>query len=200
VELLTRMAKSRAFCGVLLLLMALLPLSAHADIYKCSKGGAVTYQDTPCEGANVQATHIEDRSTSYFVGCFTSEGNQRGQTIEVRANGAGTYQMIDEHNPLANGTALKPATSEELQAVSNGLHIQITEGLNRQIGQSAGVNIYVARNGYRYVSRSTPSAIAITPASLYGVYKGTNSEGEPITLLYTGGVPQVILKSDCPTY
>lgn len=199
-ELLKGLAKLRTFCGLLLLLMALLPMSAHADIYKCSKGGAVTYQDTPCEGANVQATHIEDRSTSYFVGCFASQGNRAGQSIEVRANGAGTYQLVDERNPLGTGTVLKPATPEELAAVSNGLHIQITEGLSRYNGQSTSLTFYTTRIGYRYVSRSSVSAIPITPASLYGVYKGTNSEGQAITLLYTGGVPQVVLKGNCPTF
>ena len=192
--------KSKAFFGFLLLLISMLPLSAHADIYKCTKAGAVTYQETPCEGANVQTTHIEDRGSGYFVGCFATTGYRVAQTIEIRANGAGTYQLIDERNPLGAGTVLKQAAHDELAAVSSGLHIRITDGLNRHMNQFTGVTVYTTRYGNRFVQRSTPVAQPITSASLYGVYRGVNSEGVPITLFYTGGTPQLINKAACPTF
>ncbi|RDS80064.1 DUF4124 domain-containing protein [Dyella psychrodurans] len=192
----------KAFCALLLLLIASTPLSARADIYKCTKGGAITYQDTPCEGANVQATHVDEPGSGHFVGCFASDTDNRfNLSVEIRANGAGTYQMIDEHNPLAAGVTLRAATNEELQAVSNGLHVQITEGLSRDTGQPATLNVYSVRTGYRYVVHSTPVATAISPGSLYGIYSGIGSEGKSITLLYRGGgVPQTVIKGACPTY
>jgi hypothetical protein len=191
----------KACCALFFLLIAVLPISARADIYKCNKGGAVTYQDTPCEGANVQATHLDNPGSSHFVGCFASSANNFGLSVEIRANGAGTYQMIDEHNPLANGVTLRAATDAELKAVSDGLHIPIIEGLSRDTGQPATVNVYSFRTGYHYVVRSTPSVAAISPSSLYGIYRGTSSEGQTITLLYRGGgVPQTVIKGSCPTY
>jgi hypothetical protein len=192
----------KACCVLLLLLFASLPISARADIYKCNKGGAITYQDTPCEGANVQATHMDNPGSSHFVGCFASNtSNNYGLSVEIRANGAGTYQMIDENNPLATGVTLRAATDAELKAVSDGLHVPITEGLSRDTGQSATVNVYSIRTGYHYVVRSTPTVAAISPSSLYGIYRGTSSEGQAITLLYRGGgVPQSVIKGSCPTY
>ncbi|GLQ52077.1 DUF4124 domain-containing protein [Dyella flava] len=187
---------------MLLLLIALLPISARADIYKCSKGGTTTYQDAPCEDSDVQATHVDAPGSSHFVGCFASStGNNYGSSVEVRANGAGTYQMIDEHNPLAGGVTLRAATNEELKSVSDGLHIQITEGLSRDTGRPALVNVYSVRTGYQYVVRTTPTAVAISPSSLYGIYRGTSAEGQAITLLYRGGgVPELVIKGSCPTY
>jgi hypothetical protein len=202
VDLLLGASQRRVCCALLLLLTASLPTSAWADIYKCSKGGTTTYQDTPCEGANVQTTRVDMPGSSHFVGCFASNiSNNNGLSVEIRANGAGTYQMIDEHNPLAAGVTLRAATDEELKAVSQGLHISITEGLSRDTGQPSTVNVYSARYGYRYVVRSTPAVATISPSSLYGIYNGVSSEGQAITLLYRGGgVPQTVIKGSCPTY
>jgi hypothetical protein len=202
VESIVDTAWCRVFCALLLLLAALLPMRAHADIYKCTKAGTVTYQDTPCEGSNVQATRVETPGSSNFVGCFASDST-RGprESVEIRANGAGTYQMIDEYNPLGSGTTLRAATDDELQAVSNGLHIQVTEGLSRDTGRPTAVNVYSFRTGYHYVLRSTPSVTPISQASLFGIYHGTNAEGRSITLIYRGGgVPQTVTKGACPTY
>jgi hypothetical protein len=189
-------------CALLLLLIALLPINARADIYKCTKNGAITYQDTPCEGANVQATRVETPGSSNFVGCFASNTTTGFRvSVEIRANGAGTYQMVDEYNPLAAGITLRAATSEELQAVSNGLHMQVIEGLSRDTGQPSTINVYSVRYGYRYVVRTTPVATSISPASLYGIYTGLNAEGKTITLVYRGGgVPQTVGKGACPSY
>lgn len=171
----------------------------RADIYKCTKAGAVAYQETPCEGANVQTTRVEDKDSDRFVGCFAATDSRYNLYYEVRANGAGTYQLIDERNPLASGVVLKRATSEELQAVSNGLHIKISNGLSRYVQQAQ--THYVQRVGNRYVSGSTPVAQPITAASLYGIYKAVDGEGRPIYLLHQGGgVPQTITKSACPSY
>ncbi|HTV84431.1 MAG TPA: DUF4124 domain-containing protein [Dyella sp.] len=187
--------------AILLLLAALLPVSARADIYKCIKAGAVTYQDTPCEGANVQATHVDAPGSSNFVGCFSDGFNGRGLSVEVRANGAGTYQLIDEHNPLAAGVTLRATTSEELQAISDGLHIHITEGLSRDTGPRVVTNVYTTRIGYHYVMRTTSTAVSVSPAGLYGIYRGMSSGGQPVILLYRGGgAPQMVIKGSCPTY
>lgn len=40
----------------LLLAMALLPLSSHAQVYKCEVDGSTAYQDTPCPGGEAFAT------------------------------------------------------------------------------------------------------------------------------------------------
>lgn len=171
----------------------------RADIYKCTRGGAVAYQETPCEGANVQSTRVEDRDSDRFVGCFATTDSRYNLFYEVRANGAGTYQLIDERNPLASGIVLKRATGDELQAVSNGLHIKISNGLSRYVQQSQAS--YVQRVGNRYVNGSTPVAQPITAASLYGIYKAVDGEGRPIYLLHQGGgVPQLITRSACPSY
>ncbi|WP_266182847.1 hypothetical protein [Dyella humicola] len=182
------------------LLGSMLPVSATADIYKCTKGGDVAYQETPCEGANVQAAHIEVHGLDQFVGCFVTTQGRISRSIEVRANGAGAYELVDEGNPLGSGVVLKQATSEELAAVSNGLHINISSGLSRRSNQTSAY-AYTTRVGNRYVTRTTPVAQPITGASLYGIYKGSDSTGRSIVLLHTGGgVPQVIDKATCPSY
>lgn len=198
-ESLTGHAKFKTFFGLFLLLVSMLPLSARADIYKCTKAGAVSYQETPCEGTDVKTTHIEDRGSGYFVGCFAATVYRSVQTFEIRANGAGTYQLIDEQNPLGPGTVLKQATQEELAAMSSGLHIKITDGLSRYMDQSNSVTVYTTRYGNRFIQRATPVARPITSASLYGVYRGINSEGVQITFRFTGGTPQMIDKAACPT-
>ena len=201
VELFIGNGKAKLLCGLLLLLLSMIPLSARADIYKCTKAGAVSYQETPCEGANVQATHIENRDSDHFVGYFVTTENHFSHSIEVRANGAGTYQLIDERNPLGSGMVLKQATNEELLAVSNGLHMKVTQGLSRYLSQGGGTYVYTTRTGNRYSIRSVPVAPAITAANLYGLYKGTDSDGRKITLFYMGsGLPQGIEKSTCPTF
>lgn len=200
-ELLNGNGRARVLFVLSVSLALMLPACANADIYKCTKAGSVSYQETPCEGANVQATQIEERGADHFVGCFATTESRFSRTIEVRANGAGTYQLIDEQNPLGPGIVLKQATSEELAAVSSGLHIKISNGLSRYVSQSASTSAYVTRTGNRYVTRSTPIAQPITAASLYGIYKGSDSEGRAILLLHTGGgVPQMIQKATCPAY
>ncbi len=62
---------------------------AQANIHQRTKAGAVAYQETPWEGPNVQRTHIEDRDSDHFVGCFVSTNSRYHQYDEVRASGAG---------------------------------------------------------------------------------------------------------------
>jgi hypothetical protein len=193
--------RAKVVLASIFLLVSMIPATTQADVYKCKKAGSVSYQETPCEGANVQSTHIEDRDSNHFVGCFATTESRFSRSIEVRANGAGTYQLVDEVNPLGSGVVLKQATSEELLAVSNGLHLKVSNGLSRYTGQNGTVVIYTSRFGSRYVTRGSPVAQPITAGSLYGIYRGKDSQGLPLTLLYTGGgVPQVIEKSSCPKY
>ena len=193
--------KAKASFALFVLLSSAAPVCVRADIYKCTKAGAVSYQETPCEGANVQESHIQDRDSDRFVGCFVSASSRSSHYYEVRANGAGTFQLIDENNPLASGMVLKRATNEELQAVSNGLHIRITNGLSRYVQQAERTYVSVSRTGNRYVSGTTPVSQPITAASLYGIYKGSDSDNRPVFLLHTGGgVPQPMEKSACPAY
>ena len=96
---------------------------------------------------------------------------------------------------------LKQATNEELLAVSNGLHMKVTQGLSRYLSQGGGSYVYTTRLGNRYSIRSVPVAPTITAANLYGLYKGTDSDGRQLTLFYMGsGLPQGIEKSTCPTF
>lgn len=192
---------AKASFALIILLSFVAPACVRADIYKCTKAGAVSYQETPCEGANVQAVHMEDRDSDHFVGCFATTAGRSPRYYEVRANGAGTYQLIDESNPLGSGQVLKRATNEELQAISQGFRIKITNGLSRNLKQPERTYVYSTRTGNRYVTSAVPVAQPITSASLYGIYKGSDSEGRPVFLMYTGGgIPQSIEKSNCPAY
>lgn len=191
-------ARSVAFLGLILFAMTLLPTNARADIYKCTKDGAVAFQETPCAGTNVQTTRIEARGSEYFVACFETANYRAPRIIQIRANGVGTYQLVDEGNPLGSGIVLKKATHDELLAVSNGLHMRVDDGLDRYTQQSMSVS--TTRVGNRYVTSSTPVAQPITAAGLFGVYRGEDSQGQPITLYYTGGTPQVVVKIGCPTF
>jgi len=187
--------------ALIFLLVSTIPVTARADVYKCKKAGSVSYQETPCEGANVQATQIEDRDSNHLVGCFVTTDSRFSRSIEVRADGGGAYQLVDELNPLGSGVVLKQATSEELMAVSDGLHLKVSNGLSRYSNQGATVSIYMSRFGNRYVTRSTPVAQPINAGSLYGIYRGRDSRGLPITLLFNGGgVPQAIEKTSCARY
>lgn len=189
---------ARGLAGVLLLLALLVPGHARADIYKCVKGGAIAYQETPCEGSNVQSTHIEDRDSNHLIGCFAAVDRQYAHYYEIRANGAGTYQLIDERNPLGSAIVLKQATGEELAALSDGLHIKVTDGLSRYNPQSRS-RVYYSRYGNRYGTSAMP-AQPISAYDLYGIYKATGASGKPMTLFYSGGsIPQALDKSACPT-
>jgi hypothetical protein len=193
--------KARASSALIFFLCLAAPVCVRADIYKCTKAGAVSYQETPCEGANVQEAHLQDRDSDRFVGCFVSTNSRSSHYYEIRANGAGTFQLIDENNPLASGVVLKRATNEELQAVSNGLHIKISNGLSRYFQQAERTYVSVSRTGNRYMSSSVPVSQPITAASLYGIYKGSDADNRPVFLLHTGGgVPQPVEKSACPAY
>lgn len=193
--------KARASFALFILLALAAPDCLRADIYKCTKAGVVAYQETPCDGANVQEAHIQNRDSDHFVGCFVSTNGRSSHYYEIRANGAGTFQLIDENNPLASGVVLKRATNEELEAVSNGLHIRITNGLSRYVQQAQRTYVSVSRPGNRYMSGTMPVSQPITTASLYGIYKGSDSDNRPVFLLHTGGgVPQPIEKSGCPAY
>jgi hypothetical protein len=176
-NVLTGRARSRFLPGLSLLLMAMLPLSARADLYECKRaGGVVSYQETPCDGGNEQTDHIQDSDPDSFVGCLVTTDSRHPHLFEVRPNGAHTFKLIDQRDPLGAGMVLKRATGAQLAAVSNGLRIAISRGLS--------------------LYGEPPPADS---TNLYGVYKGTSAEGRPITLLYTGGRPQVVARATCPS-
>jgi hypothetical protein len=163
-----------------LLLLALLPMVVHADLYECKKGKVVAYQQTPCDGGNVQTDHIEDRDPDYFLGCYAGNDHHHRHFFEVRANGSGTYRLIDQRNPLGDSMIVKHAGPEEVSAVSDGLRITINKGLSQVIDASAPPPTSSER--------------------LYGVYQGVNAAGHPVTLLYMGGRPQIVDKASCPAF
>lgn len=117
--------------GMLACVLLVLSFGARADICTCTKAGAVAYQETPCTGAHVKMTHIEARSSAYFEGCFSMAETRYTRSFEVQPDGAGTYRLIDERNPLGTAMPLKQATHDELLAVSSGLHMKISDGLSR---------------------------------------------------------------------
>ena len=195
-KLLNGLVSSMICRGMLPCMLLAFSFGVRADIYKCTKGGAVAYQETPCTGAHVKMTHIEARSSAYFEGCFSTAETRYTRSFDVQPDGAGTYRLIDERNPLGTAMTLKQATHDELLAVGSGLHMKISDGLSRYVGPPRGVNAYSPRYGYGYARQTQ----AISPASLYGLYRGTGAAGQPVTIFYSGGTPQVMVKTTCPRF
>jgi hypothetical protein len=193
-------AGTRILVGLSLLVTATLPLSARADLYECKRaGGVVSYQETPCDGATEQTDHIQDRDPDSFVGCLVTTDSRHPHIFEVRPNGAHTFKLIDQRNPLGAGMVLKRATAEQLAAVSNGLRIAVSRGLSLYGELPAADVVYTAPGGRTFVQPSATTPQPADSTNLYGVYKGTSSEGRPVTLLYTGGRPQVVVGTTCPS-
>ena len=92
---------ARASFALLILFSLAAPVCVRADIYKCTKAGAVSYQETPCEGANVQEAHIQDRDSDHLVGCFVSSNSRSSHYYEVRANGRllNPLQLLTQQKP-----------------------------------------------------------------------------------------------------
>ncbi|MGN6788190.1 MAG: DUF4124 domain-containing protein [Rhodanobacteraceae bacterium] len=122
---------------MLALLLLLVSSVASAQVYKCTHGGQVAYQDTPCaKSEQAVQMHVGAESVDDLLGCFSvtpqSWGSnnsdfmiqvrQTDEDYQLRAIGSywGSYSSVFK---------LRRANRHELEAVSESSHMHLRSGL-----------------------------------------------------------------------
>jgi len=113
--------------GVLAALLSLSP-TAHAAIYKCKLGAAVTYQEQPCEKHAV-AERLDEGNTGSMLGCFAMEGLEKEQPFNIRIEASAPGKLAIQLGDHPSRTPLVEATAADVRWVSDGLHIHAVRGL-----------------------------------------------------------------------
>lgn len=113
--------------GVLAALLSLSP-TAHAAIYKCKLGAAVTYQEQPCEKHAV-AERLDQGNTGNMLGCFAMEGLESGQRFDIRIEASAPGKLTVQLGDHPSRTPLVEATAADVRWVSDGLHLDAIRGL-----------------------------------------------------------------------
>lgn len=168
---------------ILALALLLVSSVASAQVYKCTHGGQIAYQDTPCpQGEQSTKVDVGVDSIDDLVGCFSATMGSWGMrqdndwAIEVRATTDG-YQLRSLGSAYARRYSsvfnLRRATRRELDQVDEATHTHMRAGLTVQW-----------RQGYE------PSPV--------GVYKGKDRNGRPIYLVYFRNEYGPALKMACP--
>jgi hypothetical protein len=117
----------------LALLMLLFAASAHADIYKCVKGGQAAYQQTPCQGA-AQQDRVATASANDFVGCFAMDAaspwtnRDQHNLAQIQAVNGG-YTLHIDGEPRDGSIMLRRATPDVLRLVSESFHMQAEDSV-----------------------------------------------------------------------
>ncbi len=161
----------------LLLAMALLPLSAHAQVYKCEVDGSTAYQDTPCTDGEVFITR--DTLTSLEA------------QAHVRSDPSPARQPIrrPSSQPSQQPSSQSPSTSSyrsELEdrnaRVKAGIRGEIVEGMTKgqlymMLGEPDHERKYTRSDGMRcqYWTWSEPRFVR------EDIYQATICNGKVIT-------------------
>lgn len=166
---------------ILALLLLLVSSVASAQVYKCTHGGQVAYQDTPCAKSD-QATqmHVGADSVGDLLGCFSVTPQSWGPNnsdfmIQVRRTDDG-YQLraIGSYwSTYSSLFRLRRANRRELDAVSETSHLRLHTGLTVQWGAY------------------------MQPAPV-GIYKGMDARGQTQYLMFFRNTWGPALKMACP--
>jgi hypothetical protein len=174
---------------------------AHADIYKCTRQGQVAYQETPCESGAQQVAQQQTHSGD-FVGCWITPDDRSGRYASVwrvESIGVGLFRRTAPQGSMGYigpSSVLKPASAEELAAVSNMGPWRAVAGINRHVDAPQPMP-------YRYRMRaSTASDEALrmqNQQQLEGLYRGQDKAGQTIVFfLAQNGVRQRLISAVCP--
>ncbi|HJR11358.1 MAG: DUF4124 domain-containing protein [Xanthomonadaceae bacterium] len=135
------------------LLLLLVSSVASAQVYKCTHGGQVAYQDSPCaKSEQAVQMHVGAESINDLLGCFSVTPQSWGPNnadfmIQVRQTDEG-YQLraIGSYwGPYSSVFKLRRANWHELDAVSESSHTHLRAGLTVQWNpdqEPAPVGIY----------------------------------------------------------
>jgi len=103
--------------------------ASAAEVFKCTVDGKVQYQGKPCEGAAPPApTPAEARSS--LVGCFVAPMKGMEEGFVVRRATKSPYELMVTEGKNSVALPLKLATPQEMQQISTGFGIDVSEGLS----------------------------------------------------------------------
>lgn len=151
---------------------------ASAQVYKCTHGGQVAYQDTPCaQDQQSQTMDVGFDPISDLMGCFMAVPNSSGTrntgfVIEVRTNLDG-YELVARGGLYPQKFQLRRASRHELDLVDEATRMHMRAGLS-----------------VKWNSDMDPAPV--------GVYKGNDENGRPIYLAYFRNTYGPALKMACP--
>ncbi len=151
----------------LLLAMALLPLSSHAQVYKCEVDGSTAYQDTPCTDGEVFITR--DTLTS-----LEAQAHAQADPAPAPAP-APARQPRRQHSSQPRQPSSTSSYRSELEArnarVKAGIRGEIVEGMTKgqlymMLGEPDHERKYTRSDGKRceYWSWSEPRFV---PKDIY---------------------------------
>jgi hypothetical protein len=165
---------------VLALLLLLVSSVASAQVYKCTHGGQIAYQDAPCaQDQQSETMHVGFDPVDDLMGCFMAvpdTGGTRqdsGFVIEVRATLDG-YELRTRGGIYPQKFTLRRATRHELDRVDEATNMHMRVGLAVK----------------RWDAGMEPAPV--------GVYQGRDVDGRPVYLAYFRNTYGPALKMACP--
>ena len=100
-----------------------------AEVFKCTVDGKVQDQGKPCEGSAPSApTQAEARSS--LVGCYVAPMSGMEEGFVIRRATKSPYELMVTEGNKSAALPLKPATLQEMQQISTGFGIDVSEGLS----------------------------------------------------------------------
>lgn len=135
----------------LLLLLCLMAPLAHGAMYKCSKDGAVAYQETPCDQGS-KSLQTEVQLGSPMEGCYKpTRPSEPYELLEVRAvdktvpNTRYRYsdpatktvrgvRLLRVDRPDWEGATLRPASADEVSAAATAVQAGVRRGVTTDQG------------------------------------------------------------------
>lgn len=165
------------------LLLLMLSIHVHAELYKCTKDGKISYQQQPCENSSKELKKdIKTSEIKYSVamlGCYEVlfpgwESGSHTVKYSIKNVDRGKFELIDLNSKGKTTLPMKQATSEEITLLSKGLHLDINEGVSVVWNQG------------------TPNQKPI------GMYKGKDNKGNEIYFAYFFFSNGLAKKVACP--
>jgi hypothetical protein len=122
---------------LLLVLLAVIPgIVNAASLYKCSRNGQSSYQDSPCDHTSSQ-TKLQPGGVNPMLGCYVarfpaweSAGTGHSETFEILAITGSEYRLQFREEKNKQSIPMKRATPEELRAVSEGFNAHFSDGIS----------------------------------------------------------------------
>lgn len=177
-------------------LLFLIPTLTYADLHKCMKDGSVSYQQAPCDKGS-EAVKSEVGNDNPLLGCFKPlHPAEPYEAYEIRSKlQSKTRQVYDDEDnvrhvagdvpeirllrtdkPEWQGSVLRAATSQEVQATNQATHMHLVRGL-----------VFVNQRT-RYYSDDNAAK---------GVYMGRDANNDPVYFLDFEQSSSAAKKVDC---
>jgi hypothetical protein len=116
--------------------LAMLSCLAHADIYRCTIDGRLTFRDKPCPDQKAQDGSTA--ATPAMAGCYevSSAGWESGRqvfVIRIAPAGAGKFSMVQQPDPSGTTLPMRHATAQELLAAKQLLKFPAEEAIVMEV-------------------------------------------------------------------